>query len=126
MGGGATNLAPTIGCVVHEKYVDDYRGLLSGLACARYARDKVFLHLFNLSWNQIHLQALRSATAATRQNNQTLPYSRLGELTTRCCAPVFLGVAVTQLPPARHKPVTEMSFFRPRSVTVFRERAVVF
>ncbi len=24
--GGATNLAPTMGRVVHEKYVDDYRG----------------------------------------------------------------------------------------------------
>jgi hypothetical protein len=100
-------------------------GLLSGLACVTHARDKVVLHLFNPSWNQIPLQGLRGATAATRQNNQTLPYSRLGELT-RCCAPVFHRVAVTQPLSSHHSAVTEMSFFCPRDVTVIRECAVVF
>jgi hypothetical protein len=99
-------------------------GLLIGFACVRYAQDKVVLHLSNLFWNQIPLRRLRSATAATRQINQQLPHSRLGELT-RCCAPVFHGVVVTQSSSLCHKAVTEMSLFCRSDVTLIREDAVV-
>jgi hypothetical protein len=99
-------------------------GLLFGLACVRYARDKVTLRLSNFFWNQISLQQSRGATAEIRQRSQQLPHSRLGELT-RCCAPVLLGAAVTQSSPARRNTATELSLFCRRDVTLFREGVVV-
>ena len=99
-------------------------GLLFGLACVRYARDRVTHRLSNLFWNQISLQRSRGATAASRQRSQQLPHSRLGELT-RCCAPVLLGAAVTQSSPARLKTAIELSLFCRRDVTLFREGVVV-
>jgi hypothetical protein len=107
-------------------------GLRFGLASIRHAADKTHLRQFNPFWNQIAglipgfhqlLWGSRSATTVKWQNNQQMPYSRLGELT-RCCAPHFQGATVTLPLTAWYEAVTEMFLFCPLAVTIIRESAL--
>jgi hypothetical protein len=97
-------------------------GMAFGLTCGKYARDKAS-HPINFFWTNLQklLLGSRSATAATRQNNQQqLPYSRLGELI-RCCAPNLHMLSVGLRPLACPQTVSETSCICPHDVTEIRE-----